>query len=239
MINKLKSIYNKELFEPCFWGVFFNPFYIARRGLAKAIKSQAKYIHGNVLDVGCGRKPYQHFFICDSYTGMDVEQSGHIHQNEMIDVFYDGKLFPFDNEKFDAIVCNQTLEHVFTPDIFVQEMYRVLKADGTLLLTVPFLWDEHEQPYDYARYSSFGLKSLFEKHGFQVLYQGKTVNNIQLIFQLWNAYLYKILRTKSKILSLFFSIVFMFPLTLIGIILSKILPSNKDLYLDNVLVVKK
>lgn len=239
MINKLKQLYNKELFDPCFWGLFFNPFYIARKGLAKAMRMQSKHICGKVLDVGCGKKPYQHFFNCDSYIGMDVEQSGHLHKNENVDVFYDGKVFPFKDDEFDSIVCNQTLEHVFTPELFVNQMYRVLKQDGKVLLSVPFVWDEHEQPYDYARYSSFGLKSLFEKAGFKVIYQGKTVDNIQVVFQLWNDYLYKIFRVKSKTGKMIFTLIFMFPSNLIGLFLSTILPSNQDLYLDNILVVKK
>jgi SAM-dependent methyltransferase len=61
------------------------------------------------------------------------------------------------------------LEHVFNPDDFLNEVNRVLKPSGKLLLTVPFVWDEHEQPYDYARYSSFGLRSLLEKHGFSIV----------------------------------------------------------------------
>ena len=56
-------------------------------------------------------------------------------------------------------MCNQVLEHVFNPDDFVREIARVLKPGGALLLTVPFVWNEHEQPYDYARYSSFGLRA--------------------------------------------------------------------------------
>ena len=47
-------------------------------------------------------------------------------------------------------------------------------------MTIPFVWDEHEQPYDFARYSSFGIKSLLEKHGFHVQKQMKSVNDIRL-----------------------------------------------------------
>jgi len=40
-----------------------------------------------------------------------------------------------------------------------------------MLMTAPFVWDEHSQPYNYARYSSFGLKFILEKHGFEILEQ--------------------------------------------------------------------
>src|SRR3546814_6951319 len=55
-----------------------------------------------------------------------------------------------------------------------------------LLLTVPFVWDEHEQPYDYARYSTFGLKSLLERNGFNVLTQKKLLADSSILFQLIN-----------------------------------------------------
>ena len=71
------------------------------------------------------------------------------------------------------MLCNQVLEHVFNPQEFLGELGRVLARGGRLLLTVPFVWDEHEQPFDYARYSSFGLKALLEQHGFRVLQHRK------------------------------------------------------------------
>ena len=53
-------------------------------------------------------------------------------------------------------------------------------------MTVPFVWDEHEQPYDYARYSSFGLKHILNENGFEVIEQRKSNNGIEVIFQLLN-----------------------------------------------------
>ena len=101
-------------------------------------------------------------------------------------------VFPFESEQFDSVLCNQVLEHVFNPDFFISEISRVLKPSGKLLLFVPFVWDEHEQPNDYARYSSFALKFMLEKHGFRLISQIKTCADATIIFQLINAYLYKI-----------------------------------------------
>jgi len=89
-------------------------------------------------------------------------------------------------------LCNQVLEHVFNPDAFLSEIYRVLKRDGKLLLTVPFVWDEHEQPSDYARYSSFGLKALLEKNGFRIIQHERIGADASILFQLINAYLYTV-----------------------------------------------
>jgi SAM-dependent methyltransferase len=130
------------------------------------------------------------------------------------------------------------LEHVFNPDDFLGEINRVLKPGGKLLLTVPFVWDEHEQPYDYARYSSFGLKSLIEKNGFTQLKHVKSAKNYSVISQLTIAYFFKIVY-KKRVIKMFFTL-FVFPfITIGGLLLGKILPDNNDLFLDNIILAEK
>jgi SAM-dependent methyltransferase len=215
-----------------------HPFYFARKALLDSITELSSEIHGRVLDVGCGQKPYMSLFSCTEYIGMDVEQSGHSHQNEEIDVFYDGKTFPFPDNSFDSIITSQVFEHVFTPDLFVKEIYRVLKPGGTLLLTVPFVWDEHEQPYDFARYSSFGLSHILKENNFTIQSHIKTLPDIRVIFQIFNTYIYKMMFRKrlSRIIA---KLIFIIPNNISGIILNVVLPKNIDLYLDNVVLAKK
>jgi SAM-dependent methyltransferase len=176
MIQAIKNLIIKNQFEPSLIGLFVNPFFIARRGLLKSIKELGSDITGRTLDVGCGTKPYEKYFNCSEYVGLEIETTLN-RELKKADYFYDGKKFPFGNAEFDSIVTNQVLEHVFNPDEFLDEINRVLKVGGKLLLTVPFVWDEHEQPYDYARYSSFGLKSLLEKCGFEIIEHHKSVND--------------------------------------------------------------
>src|SRR3990172_12434356 len=191
MIKVIENIVVKEQSEPTFIGLFLNPFFIARRGLLKSIKELGIDIKGKTLDVGCGTKPYEKYFNSSEYIGLEIETTMN-REIKQADYFYDGKKFPFSNSEFDSIVTNQVLEHVFNPDEFLSEINRVLKTNGKLLLTVPFVWDEHEQPYDYARYSSFGLRALLEKQGLKVLQHKKLGTDASIHFQLANAYLYKV-----------------------------------------------
>jgi SAM-dependent methyltransferase len=239
MIDKLRRWKRKQEFNPDILGLFINPFYFARQGLYKNISKYAPAMSGKVLDVGCGQKPYEHLFKTTSYTGMDIEQSGHSHEQENIDVFYDGKTFPFENESFDNIITNQVFEHVFNPTEFLSEIHRVLKPEGNLLLTVPFVWDEHEQPYDFARYSSFGIRHVLEAHGFQIISLTKSVNDSRVVFQLWILFIYKKVITQNRWLNKIIIFFLISPVTIAGLIIAKILPSNADLYLDNIVLAKK
>jgi SAM-dependent methyltransferase len=237
MIKKIKKRIEKEQFHPSWLGVFVNPFFIARNGLRKSIDKLGKEISGKTLDAGCGTKPYENLFASSEYVGLEFN-TGLDLEKKKADFYYDGKTFPFADEEFDSVVTNQVLEHVFNPKEFLSEINRVLKLNGKLLLTVPFVWDEHEQPYDYARYSSFGLKSLLEETGFEILLQLKSVNNIAVIFQLLNGYIYEMTR-KIPVIKQASVIFIMAPITLTGLLLSLILPSNNDLYLDNIILASR
>jgi SAM-dependent methyltransferase len=235
---RLKKLYEKEQFYPSLFGLFINPFYFARKGLAENIHDFSPSVTGIILDVGCGSKPYQKLFNASEYIGLEIDSEDN-RKNKRADYFYQGDNFPFIDEEFDSVISNEVLEHIFNPDIFLSEINRVLKPQGILLITVPFVWDEHEQPYDYARYSSFGLKHLLKKHGFKILEYRKSMNDIRIIFQLINAYLYKKTVTSNQYVNLITTMLLMSPFNILGELLSKILPKNDDLYLDSIIVAQK
>lgn len=221
----------------------FHPFYFIRKGLLKGIAQHAHKMNGKLLDFGCGSKPYQSLFNVDEYIGVDFENPGHSHENEQIDFYYDGKHLPFENSAFDHVLCSEVVEHVFNFNEVLQEINRVLKPNGTLLLTCPFVWSEHEVPHDFARYTQFALKDILEKNGFEILSFNKSGNFIKSGFQLFILYFYQ--QSKSKWLKIpplrwLYKFIFYFILNIKGSFLSWLLPNNSSLYLNNiVLAVKK
>jgi len=236
--KKIWSIYFREMHAPSLLSIFINPFFFARRGLFKHVQDLAPQITGKTLDVGCGSKPYESLYDSSEYIGLEYDTP----ENRSIkkaDFFYDGTNFPFEDNSFDSAVLNQVFEHVFNPNSFLDEVSRILKKDGKLFLTIPFAWDEHEQPVDYARYSSFGIKSILEKHGFEILEQRKSVQDIRVIFQLLILYIFKKLVTKNGLLNQLMILFLISPLNILGSLLNLILPSNVDLYLDNIVLAKK
>lgn len=238
MIEKFKNLYIREQFNPKIIGLFVNPFYFARKGLYQNVSELIEHLNGKLLDIGCGTKPYQDLCIVDEYIGLEIDDEGNRNHN-YADVFYDGKTIPFEDKSFDSILSNQVFEHVFNPNQFLKEANRVTKIGGVFLITAPFVWDEHEQPYDFARYTSFGMKHILNQNGFEIIECRKTCNGFEIIFQLINAYIYKVIFRNNKYMNLLFTLLLMAPMNILGLVFSKILPKNNDLYLDNVILAKK
>jgi SAM-dependent methyltransferase len=238
MIKNLKAIYQRQMFFPNWLGIFVNPFYFARVGLRDAMAEFSPRLSGQLIDVGCGSKPYRSLFTVDAYIGLDID-SEISRQRGIADQLYDGNAFPFPDGSFDSALCSQVLEHVFNPNDFLAEIARVLKPGGKLLLTVPFVWDEHEQPYDYARYSSFGLRALLEKQGFKVVNHKKLGADPSIIFQLANTYLFKVSQSLPKSIKLLITVTVMAFINLAGLLACRLLPGNPDFFLDHVVLVEK
>jgi SAM-dependent methyltransferase len=233
-----KQRLSRENFHPTWISVFINPIYFNRVGIAKGVKLFSDKITGKTLDYGCGYKPYKEYFNnVSQYIGIDVKSHGFDYENGIVDVYFDGKTIPFENETFDSVFSSEVFEHVFDIDDTLIEINRVLKKDGKMLFTIPFFWEEHAEPFDYCRYSSFGIKYLLEKHGFEVIGHHKSGNTIITIFQLWNCYFLHYL-AKNRILRKLLMLISAIN-NISGIVLSKILPESKKIYLNNIILARK
>lgn len=162
-----------------------HPYALARTALRTEIKLAATcLVKCRILDVGCGSMPYRDFFLdATSYDGLEIDQPRN-RANPNVTHWYDGKHFPFPGKTYTGVICSQVLEHTFEPELLLSEIYRVLEPGGSLLLTIPFFWPEHEQPYDSQRFTSFGLISRLERLGFQNITVVKTNPGLSCLMQL-------------------------------------------------------
>lgn len=236
--SRIRRAIEQQQFNPNLLGLLVNPFYFARKGLRKNVAELAPLISGKILDVGCGTQPYRNLFATDDYIGLEIDSPGN-RLNERAAVLYDGKSIPFEDSTFDAVVLFEVFEHVFNPDELLAEIHRVLKLGGKIFLTVPFVWAEHEQPYDYARYSSFGLQHVLRKHGFEIERHSKSVDDFSVLFQLVNYYLFTKMSSATFRWNVLSTFLFMAPINVVGAVVSRLLPSFPELYLDNIVLAKK
>ncbi|MSU47624.1 MAG: class I SAM-dependent methyltransferase [Opitutus sp.] len=228
----------RQQFTPGPAGLVLNPFYFARRGLVDAMRDIFPQLQGDVLDVGCGRKPYREFVPARRYVGVDLD-TVELRALGEADLFYDGTRIPVGDAQFDAVICSQVLEHVFTPAEFLRDLHRVLRPGGLLLLTTPFAWDEHSQPYDFGRYSSFGLRHVLGAAGFEICVQRKTCADGRALVQLTSGYLYKLVHSRSRLLNRVTQLLLIAPVNIVGGVIAWLIPANPDLFLDNVVLAQK
>jgi len=121
-----------------------------------------------VLDAGAGEGKYKPELAHTHYVGTDMAVGDVQWDYSDLDVVCDLVRLPFGQNRFDAVVCTQVLEHVAEPSQVLQEINRVLKIGGRLFLSAPQSWHQHQKPHDYYRYTSFGLHYLLEHAGFNV-----------------------------------------------------------------------
>lgn len=235
------ATWTKESFDPSFLvGIWINPFFIIRRGLANGVRDiSSKLQGGKLLDVGCGRKPYEELFNVEEYVGIDIEASGHDHSKSKIDKYYDGNTIPYSDCEFDHVFSSEVFEHVFDINEMLIEINRVLKSGGYLGFTCPFVWDEHEQPYDFARYTSFAVEHLIKRHGFELVESGKSTGYFETVMQMLSAYVYQHVLPKNTYLKLILVPFIVAPINIIGIVLGSVLPKSSNYYHNNIVVAQK
>lgn len=108
----------------------------------------------SVLDVGAGTCPYRSLFRHCNYKTHDFkkytgEKLGGTNQYGEIDYVSEITAIPVENQTFDVILCTEVLEHVPEPGLAIQEMARILKPGGRLILSAPLGSGLHQLPFHY------------------------------------------------------------------------------------------
>lgn len=161
----LRELHQVACVTPSTWMDTSDHAFINNNLIERSIAWLAPELSGELLDVGCGQRPYARYFT-------------HVKKQTACD--FDGKRGPADFEcpadrvplpdaSIDSILCTEVLEHVPTPDSVWREFNRLLRPGGKVLLTTPMYWPPHELPYDYYRYTENGLRRLASEAGFEVV----------------------------------------------------------------------
>ncbi len=132
---------------------------------------------GYTLDIGCGDQIYKELF--PNTFSVDVDQERH--PDLVLDIHH---MDLFEDEKFDCILCTEVLEHCYAPWKAVEEMFRVLKPGGILLLSTRFVYPLHDTPHDYYRFTKYGLMCLFNQFRIiEIREESSTKETIGVLYQ--------------------------------------------------------
>lgn len=122
---------------------------------------------GNLIDLGCGNMPFRAFIErqVTAYHGLDkfpttpsVTYEADIQNMSIIA-----------DQSYDVALCIEVLEHVPNPRLAIREVRRILRLGGNAIITVPHLSRLHDEPYDYYRYTKYGLEYLLSSEGLKVI----------------------------------------------------------------------
>lgn len=181
------------------------------------IKISKKYNNPKykILDIGSGYNIYKKYFDKAEFKTLDIKQNKYKNIDLVCDV---NKKIPIKNNSYDVIISTQVLEHLKNPHIFFAKTNKILKKNGKLFLTTNYIYEPHLEPFDYFRFTKFGLKMLAQENGFKVIKIKSQGGLFQVFFHLFvNTPFYLFFKKNGIFYYLYFLILFI-PLFFIGII---------------------
>lgn len=169
--NNMRAERNKLFPGKMKWMDLCNSRYISRKPIYDFLLSHIDLIKGEVLDFGCGSMEYRNMLsTAQKYVGLDIEgaeKNGFIGNGQV--VYYDGVHIPFGNDTFDSVISIEVFEHVECLEEILEELNRVTKMKGLMVFTVPMNFPLHLEPYDFRRFTKYGIKQMLFNSGFEVL----------------------------------------------------------------------
>jgi SAM-dependent methyltransferase len=148
---------------------------------------------------------------------------------------------PINDHSFDCVLCTQVLEHVPDPRQILSEVHRVIKPEGFAIISLPFIWGEHEAPFDFFRFTQFGVTQMLTEVGFEVDIFKTDTGIFETLAIIFNSYLINDLvqRLGVRGLGRLISVVICFPVQILALTLSRIMPDHGRVYLNVVIRGKK
>lgn len=186
-----------DLFSDRFGKTILHPQYFSEIYAWEAVELARREARGTLLDIGCGRMPYRPYLEprISRYIALDHPEVTKLYSGKYkIDIYADATKIPLKNRTVDTVIMLMVLEHLPNPLLALQEARRVLKTNGVLILSTVQMYPIHDEPYDYFRYTKYGLKSLCNEAGFSKVSITSRGNFWIFWFQNLNVYLFQTLK---------------------------------------------
>jgi len=148
----------------------FDPHFLYRWYFLRNLRRVSYDRTGLLVDVGCGQQPYQSLLPSARRIGIDLPgySGGDPAEQPIVQAYGDAATVPLRDAVASAVVAIQVLEHVPDPRRILKELYRILAPGGRVIVTAPQSFPMHGVPYDFYRYTEYGLRHLLREAGFVV-----------------------------------------------------------------------
>jgi SAM-dependent methyltransferase len=150
-----QDLENPILNPPVWSNIYYRKIQL-RNGIENVVQ---RYLTGRkkqtLVDYGCGTKPYEPIFspYVSEYLGLDIEDSEHVDH-----VLSEDGTSSLPDNTADVVLSSQVLEHVPNPELYLNEVHRILKKDGLLILSTHGHMIYYPVPKDYWRWTHEGLR---------------------------------------------------------------------------------
>jgi SAM-dependent methyltransferase len=124
-----------------------------------------------VLDVGCGEQPLRARLVERGYAYVSCDHRQNRARSVDFVTAIDGPLPKglLDLAPFSLLVCTEVLEHVFDWDTAFRNLAQLSAGGGYVLITCPFVYFPHEQPYDFWRPTVHAVRAMAQRHRFTLV----------------------------------------------------------------------
>ena len=142
--------------------------WLANHKIIAALRRVRGHAKGDLLDVGCGSKPFAPVFAghVRRYRGTDLAASRYL-GDARPDAFARAEAQPFRDGSFDTVLGLSMLTYLPEPSRMIAEAHRLLRPDGVLILEFTQMVPLHDEPHDYFRFTRYGAEHLLRSAGFE------------------------------------------------------------------------
>jgi SAM-dependent methyltransferase len=150
--------------------------------MRRVADSDSLAVGQKLLDYGCGNKPYRRLFTTKfaEYIGADLPGN----PDAEIIIGPEGQV-PAPDGSFDCVLSTEVMEHTNDPRFYLQEVHRLVKPGGSLVLSVPAIWVYHPDPIDHWRWTIAGLQYEIRRAGFEIVLLQSVFGPESSALQLW------------------------------------------------------
>lgn len=175
-----------------------HPQWIANRYHAISRRNLNELRSCKILDIGSGDSDYTVLLhSSNSIFCLDYPVTNQRYQKAP-DIFGNACALPVADESVDVVLLLEVLEHIGEDRKAINSAKNALKRGGKLYLSLPFMYPIHDAPYDYKRFTIYGVRYILKENGFRILKEIKHGNSLVTVLQLMNLSLLEIIRDTGK-----------------------------------------
>ncbi|MGR3292437.1 MAG: methyltransferase domain-containing protein [Candidatus Scalindua sp.] len=169
-----------------------------RELLDRFLVEQQHLMTGTVLDIG-GKKESKRGAFRPPLTQVESWRYANIDESTQPDYLCSAEALPLEDNSVDVFLMCEVLEHLENPELVLDEAFRILRPGGYGLLTMPFLYPIHADPFDFQRWTDTKLRTVLKNIGFEVTQLSPMGGTLAVVFDLAYVRLTE-LQKKSRLL---------------------------------------